>query len=248
MKRYGRALLAVLFIAMGVGFVFYFEFVGKDKIDTVEVIVAKDTIDFKQKITSNDLEIKSIRRSTEVEGALSPLHLKSLIGKHASITIGKGTQIYKELIDTYDLVPDETKGEFVAPIPSEWLFAVPGSLRRTYVADIYVIADKEQAAIRSLIKHAENADGKESEDGNEVVQTNVAPESLPILKNIRVSSVKDGSNKEVVMSEETKEASGSVSNLEIIADDVILETIKSYTEKGFRLYVVYKFDRSESNE
>lgn len=254
MKRYGRVLLAILLMGAGVGFLFYFEFELKDKIDTVDVVVAKESIGFKEQITEDDLIIKPVRRGSEVDGAISPLKMETLIGQHASIEIKKGTQLYPELIDTYDLVPDETKGEFVAPIPNEWLFAVPGSLRRTYFADIYAIADEEALAIKQLEEDAKQAtvssDSSEDEEAEneEVLITNVSPNSLPILENVRVASVKDGSNKEVMVSSETNEVTGSVSDLEVIANAEMFETIKKYTQSGYKLYVVYKFDRSDSGE
>ncbi|MCE0555321.1 hypothetical protein LQK80_37380 [Bacillus thuringiensis] len=55
-------------------------------------------------------------------------------------------------MDTYNLIPNEEKGEFIAPIPDSWLFAVPGSLRKTYIADFYLVPDKDQAVIRSLVQ------------------------------------------------------------------------------------------------
>lgn len=249
MKRFGRVALALLLLSFGVAFVFYFEFELKDKLDTVEVVVAKESIDFKEQITADDLMVKTVRRGNEVEGHVKPLRLETLIGKHASVKIEKGTQIYPELIDTFDLVPDGSKGEFVAPIPKEWLFAVPGSLRRTYYADVYAIGDKEAMMIKQLQEDAKQESAKaEDEEESEVLVTNVAPDSLPILENIRVASVKDGSNKEVTVSEETNEATGTVSALEIIADTEMLETIKTYTESGYKLYVVYKFERGEGDE
>lgn len=254
MKRFGRLIIGILLVAGSIGFLFFFEFYLKDKIDTVEVVVAKESIDFKQQITADDLMIKAVRRGNEVEGAMTPLRMETLIGKHASIAIKKGTQIYPELIDTYDLVPDDTKGEFVAPIPKDWLFAVPGSLRRTYFADIYVIGDKDAMMVKQLEQDAQNASSSievvetdENVDG-EVIETDQTPDSLRILENIKVASVKDGSNKEVTQSTETNEATGSVVALEIIANEEIFETIKDYTENGYKLYVVYKFDRGDTNE
>lgn len=255
MKRFGGYLLAIFLICAGVGFVFLFEFQLKDKIDTVDVVVAKESIAFKGEITADDLMVKAIRRGNEVNGAITPLEMETLIGKHASIEIKQGTQLYPELIDTYDLVPDESKGEFVAPIPKEWLFAVPGSLRRTYFADIYAIADKDALLINQLKEDAKAANASSSEEGKEeestepdIIATDVKPDSLPILENVRVASVKDGSNKEVMVSSETNEATGTVSALEIISDVEMFETIKEYTESGYKLYVVYKFDRSDSGE
>jgi hypothetical protein len=252
MKRTLRLIIAILLVIFSIGFILFFEFYAKEKIDTVPVIVATKTIEFKEPITEKNIAIKYVRRGTEVENHIPPTRYKSLIGKYASVKIEKGTQLYSALVDTYDLVPDAKKGEFIASIPKEWLFAVPGSIRRTYIADIYVVGDKEQAVIRSLIKDAPQESGeenKEAANNNEIIQTNIKPNSAAILTNVRVASVKDNSNREVKESEETKEATGQVSSLEIVATEDMLNTIKQYTEQGYKLYVVYKFDRGDkSNE
>ena len=162
MKRYTRLFLASFILLLGVGFLFGFEFYVKDKFNTVEVVVAKETIDFKEQITEDHIEIKNVRKGTEVENYIPAAKYQSLIGKYASIKIEKGTQLYSELIDTYDLVPDAKKGEFVAPIPKEWIFAVPGSLRRTYIADIYVVSDKDQMMVQKLLNEQAEENGNKN--------------------------------------------------------------------------------------
>ena len=243
MKTTLNVVLSVLFVAAGVGFVFFFEFYVSEKIDTVEVVVAKETIDFKTVITEENIQVANVKRGHEVENAIPVTAYESLIGKHASIKIEKGTQIYTDLIDTYNLVPDTSKGEFVAPIPKEWLFAVPGSLRRTFVADVYAISDEEQR-IKSQLESAaaEQGDIKESD-----IQE-IAPGTEPILEGIRVASVKDSGNREVRESDETSEATGQVAALEIIATDEMLKTLTDNLNDGYKLYVVYKFERSNEVE
>lgn len=252
MKRTLRLFGAILAVVIAIAYIPIYDYFFKDKIDSVEVIKAKKTIEFKEKITEDHIEIVSVRRGTEVENYIPPSYYKSLLGKYASVKIEKGTQLYKDLIDTYDLVPNSEKGEFIAGIPKEWLFAVPGSIRRTYFADIYVVGTKEQALARQLIQEAKQERGKdEEEEENEVIQTDIVPDFTDaILTDVRVSSVKDGSNKEVRKNEETNEATGQVAALEIVANENMLNTIKKYTEQGYKLYVVYKFERGDkdSNE
>ena len=239
MKAFLRIFIALVFILGAIGFVFAFEFYAKEKIDSVEVIVAKEAIDFKDVITEENIEIINVRRTHAIENAIPVTAYQSLIGKYASVKIAKGTQLYVELIDTYNLVPDSSKGEFVAPLPKDWIFAVPGSMRRTFVADIYVIGTKEQLIYRNL-----QEDSAEQGDTKKVIQSDVLPDAEPILKNVRVASVKDNNNQEVMESQETNQATGQVANLEIIANDEMFETMRSYTQQGYRLYIVYKFERS----
>lgn len=239
MKSTMNILLAILFVAAGVGFVFFFEFYLTEKIDTVEVVVAKETIDFKTLITEDNIDIVNVKRGNEVENAIPVTAYESLIGKYASIKIEKGTQLYTDLIDTYNLVPDSAKGEFVAPVPKEWLFAVPGSLRRTYVADIYAISDSDQRLKKELATAA-----AEQGDLPKTAIESIDPGAEPILTGVRVASVKDSGNKEVKESAETSEATGQVAALEIIATDEMLATLTDSLNDGFKLYVVYKFERS----
>lgn len=240
MKAFLRIFVALIFILGAVGFVFTFEFYAKEKIDSVEVIVAKESIDFKEVITAENIQIINVRRTHAIENAIPVTAYDSLIGKYASVKIAKGTQLYVDLIDTYNLVPDSSKGEFVAPLPKEWIFAVPGSMRRTFVADIYVIGSKEQMIYRNL-----QEDSTDQGKSNEVIKTDVLPSSTPILTNVRVASVKDNNNQEVIESQETNQATGQVANLEIISTEETFETMRKYTDQGYRLYIVYKFERSE---
>ncbi|WP_281864823.1 SAF domain-containing protein [Planomicrobium okeanokoites] len=239
MKSTMNVLLALVFVGLGVGFVFFFEFYLTEKIDTVEVVVAKETIDFKTLITEENIEIANVKRGTEVANAIPVTAYESLVGKYASIKIEKGTQLYTDLIDTYNLVPNSEKGEFVAPIPKEWLFAVPGSLRRTYVADVYAINDADQRLKRDLA----NAAAEQGDLPESAIQS-IEPGAKPILTSVRVASVKDSGNREVTESVETNEATGQVAALEIIATDEMLETMTNALNDGFKLYVVYKFERS----
>lgn len=252
-----RFILPILFLVFGAGIVGFFEFYLKDRVDTVEVLVAKNDIEFKQKISSKDIEIKRVRKENVVASAYKPSDAKLIINQYSSIEIPKGTQIYPSLVDEFSLIPNEKEGEFVAPIPDEWLFAVPGSLRRSYVADFYAIPDGDQALLRSLISEATgNAESQEvnqeQQNSEQPVNTDVQIDQAvlsgkePVLKNIRVSSVKDRSNKEVKASEENSDtATGVIANLEIIANQEMLDTLREQTQLGNKIYVVYKYERAE---
>lgn len=266
MKKFFKFFMPTLYLILGVGVLFAWEFYFKDQIDTVDVIVAKNDIDFKTKLTADNLKVESIRRENAISDYISPSDEKLVLEQYAAIDIKKGTQLYSELVDTYNLIPNEKKGEFVAPIPDEWLFAVPGSLRKAFIADFYAVADQEQQVIQSIIsenneqntddkeneKDTENTSGendekaseKDSDKTNEEISKLIEKDKKPILTNVRVSSVKDGSNSEVKESEQDKEqATGEIATLEIIANDEILSKLQEYTNNGYKLYVVYKYER-----
>lgn len=251
MKKVLKIFIPILFLAIGVGVVGVFEFYLKDKIDTVEVVAANTNIGFKEKINSSDLVIKHVRVDDAVKGAYKPVNVKEIVGRYASIDIEKGTQIYPSLIDSVNLVPNEKKGEFVAPIPNDWLFAVPGSLRKAYVADFYAIQDKDQSMIKNLVNDSLQNKDNQTNKTTSPVETNTQMDSYvmdvssPILKNVRVASVKDRSNQEVKSAQSDKgaSASGIISNIEIIANQDMLNKIRNYTDRGYKIYVVYQFER-----
>lgn len=251
-------LIGILFLGLGGGILYFFEVYVKDHVDTQEVLMAKDNISFKQLITKDDLVVKNVKKDNLVGDVYSPSDVNLVLNKYAAIDINKGTQIYPSLIDSYDLIPNESKGEFIAPIPTNWLFAVPGSLRKTFVADFYVIKDEEQAMLQALLNdekdhsdtHKNGIDEEKKNENKKPIENNeeldqaIVSENEPILKDVRVSSVKDKSNREVTESKEETTATGVVSNLEIIADKEMLDTITEYTQKGNKIYVVYKYERN----
>lgn len=256
MKNALRFIVPLLFLLAGAGLLVGWTFYIEPNVNTGKVIVAKRDIPFKAKISKDDVMIKQIQKDNIVNGAYTPSDIELVVGKYASIEIKKGTQVYSDLIDSFDLIPNEEKGEFIAPIPDSWLFAVPGSLRKTFVADFYAIPDKERAVIESLIKEAQTSnDNPEVAKEEEPVETNQQTDSFvsganePILKNVRVSSVKDRANKEVTASEESKDAAtGVIANMEIVADSESLTKLRDYTEKGYKLYVVYRYERLKEGE
>ncbi|MBU8732500.1 SAF domain-containing protein [Cytobacillus oceanisediminis] len=252
MKKTLSYITPVLFLILGCGILWFFEYYLKDNIDTVDVVVAKENIPFKGKISDGDIEIKKVRRDNAISGGYNSSDTKLIVDKYAAIDIKKGTQIYPSLIDSYDLIPNEKEGEFIAPIPDSWLFAVPGSLRKSFVADFYVIPDKEQAMLRAIVQestqHSEKEEGKPVKT-DKTIDNELLSNKEPVLKDVRVASVKDRSNKEVKENTEVKDAAtGVISNLEIIANGETLTKLRDYTEQGYKIYVVYKYERSNEGD
>ena len=107
--------------------------------------------------------------------------------------------------------------------------------------------DKDQAVIRSLVQDSKGNEGKNDKEPlktDEDSDVEVMRLAKPILQNVRVASVKDNGNKEVTETQEDQQnATGSVSNIEVIADQKMLNKLKDYTSQGYKIYVVYKFGR-----
>ncbi|MFD1609802.1 SAF domain-containing protein [Oceanobacillus luteolus] len=235
MKKFLTIILSVVIIIAGFGTVIVFDRV-KASYNHTEVIVASKDIMFKEEITADHLAVLEIPTNTVLENAFTPEQADDIIGSYAANTIPAGQQINPTLLDVFDLIPNEEKGEFIAAIPEDWLFTVPQSLRKSYLADFYVVATDEKRMIESM--------------GSGQQEHFITNDRLPILQNIRISSVKNSSNAEVetVISEDkTESTTGTISNLEIIANQEILDALRSVTESGYTLYVVYTLER-DGNE
>lgn len=245
-----KFLLPILLLAGGVFFVFIFEFYIKDKVNTVSVIVAAEDIPFKGEITEENIKIVDIKRDNLVNGAyygVEEEHLSKLYGQLAAVEIKKGTQIYESLLDTYDLVPDPSKGEFIAPIPNEWIFAVPGSLRRSYYADFYIVSETQGNDLKGTIQtnNDPNYEGP-IETTNEKLSENTYKLNKPILQDVRIAFTKDNANREVRnTTEEGLDATGNISRIEIIATEEMLKEIRKYVDNGYKLYITYNYKQGE---
>jgi SAF domain len=267
MKKIFKWLLPLLVLVLGVGFLFFNDYYLKPNLNTEEILVVNKNISFTEKLTEDDISVEKINKDQVVEGALTPSKIEQVINKRASIDIPKGTQLHQVLLDEYELVPNEEKGEFVAPIPESWLYAVAGTMRKGYVADFYVVGGSDSETIERLLEDSKELDGNNytedsseeqgeeseeettNEENTEEITTIVQQLRDPVLKNVRVASVRDKSNAEVITSnEQTSTATGSIANLEIIANEEMLNTIQNYINDGYQLYVVYRYDIVEDDE
>ena len=244
MKKLFKIFIPITITILAVAFIFIFETKISPNLNTQEVLVAGADIPFKGEINAENLTVKKVQKDNIVGAAYKPNEVEEILFKSAGIEIKEGTQIYPELIDAFDLIPDQSKGEFIAPIPDEWLYAVPGSLRRNYVADFYAIPDSDEAIIQSMSLHVdENEDLEDEGESNSSIDEFIVGSKRPLLTDVKVSSVKDGSNKEVTETEDENSATGVISNVEIIATDDSLVTLRDATEQGYKIYVVYKYER-----
>lgn len=235
MKKFFTIFLSLVIIIAGFGTVIVFDKV-KASYNQMEVIVATKDIMFKEEITEEHLGVLEVPIDMVLANAFTPDRVDEIIGSYAANIIPAGQQINPTLLDVFDLIPNEEKGEFIAAIPPDWLFTVPQSLRKSYLADFYVVATDEKRMIESM------ASGQQ--------EAFIKNDRLPILQNIRISSVKTSSNTEVetvIGDDQTESTTGTIANIEIIANQEILDVLRSVTESGYTLYVVYTLER-DGNE
>ncbi|WP_202078152.1 SAF domain-containing protein [Caldalkalibacillus salinus] len=227
MLKWLKLFIPVLILGTGIAFIFAFEFYLKDKVYTIPVIVAAEDIAFKESLTAENTEVVHIRRDHVIQGAYSPeVYQSEVLGQLSAIEIKKGTQLYSALIDHHNLTPRYDRGEFIAPIPNRWIYAVPGSLRRSYHADFYVTKESNDVVLEIDEKSG---------------MSDIELDTKPILSNVKVLHTRDSSNREVRNIQESEyDATANISNIEIIATEKMLNTMKTYVEQGYKLYITYK--------
>src|SRR5690606_25558412 len=114
MKKFFTILLSLVIIIAGFGVVIAFDSV-KAKINQTEILVAAKDISFKEKITKEHLAVAEIPKTQVLENAYTPDQAEEVIGSFAAINIVQGQQIHDILLDSFDLIPNEKEGEFIAP-------------------------------------------------------------------------------------------------------------------------------------
>lgn len=99
------------------------------------VLVAKEQIQQGTIITENLFRVLGVMEENRIEGALEPLDLSSIVGKVATQTIMKNSQIVTAYFVEQTFFLD--RGESIFVIKPEWIVMRSSSLRRGDIIDIY---------------------------------------------------------------------------------------------------------------
>ncbi|MFJ6414447.1 SAF domain-containing protein [Terribacillus saccharophilus] len=230
-----------------------YELFFKDKMDSVEVLVvnAEEGIKAKDQLTEDNVIVERRRKQDLVAGTALANDFKEVIGKEAGKNLVNNSIVSKEDIDFEDLVPDRSKGEAIRPIVNDMIFAQPGSLRRKDSIDIYAISDTDiETNTENETQEANNNSG-DAEEKTIVSSTNPEQEvaatklKAPILQDVKVVYVKDSSNQEVTNeieekgTEERLNATGNISDLEVILDEADFDLLMNTVLSGKKLYITY---------
>lgn len=221
MKRYLNSIVSISLILGAIGAVILWEAYLDDLINTKEVVVATTTLEKNAVIGKADVKLARIPLDQVPENAITDPN--KTIGKETAFIIRKGQQIVTDTIDFEGIVPNSD--QVIVPIPKEWLVTVPGSLRRKDKVNIYEVPNKELA-------HKITADF-----------TGLAGNNKPTISNVTVAYAKDPSNQEVKPAEQSKlriDATGTISDLELVLTDEQLNSLKLKALEGYKFIVAYK--------
>jgi len=235
--------LGILTALSVMAFIVGWEFFFKERIDSVEVVVVKagQMIHEKEQITPEHVTIERRAKKDLINGVVYAKDIKSIIGEDAAQVIVGNSMVSSEMIDFDGLIPDPSKNEAIRPVINDWIYAIPGSIRRKDRIDIYALNKKHLDRL--------SEDGQTlSEDGKVVViKEDVSSEEVdyltPILTNVPVIYAKDGANKEVVTQDgQTNRLNGSsdINALELLLNEDDFQTLTDAVLKDEALlYITY---------
>lgn len=213
----------------------------KDEIAAIEVVVVRPdkTILANQEITSDQLIVEKRKRANMIEGAVSPSEINEIVGKDAAMLMLGNSIVSKEYIDFDNLVPDSEKGEAIRPIPNDWIYAKPGSLRRKDRIDIYLWEPEPKETMEGFRSPEEML-----RQENVKTETNILQGKQPLLIDVPVIYAKDSSNQEVINQTNNKDesrlnASGEISFLEVNLNEDDFGILSSAVKSGYKLYITY---------
>jgi hypothetical protein len=179
-------------------------------------------------------------------------NMDEVLNMAAKQFIPKNAQLNKEFFESPDVILD--KNQYVARIPSNWLIAIPSSIRRKDIACFYLVDAKSEQQLNNTISQRTN-DGKSGQGLNTYIQESPkAIESInslgkPVVEST-VAYVKDSANREVVTlsKDERFDGSSQVSSIEVIITDQQMDVLSKNAENGYKFIVMYKDNGQESKQ
>lgn len=225
MKPWVKILLGILTSVLTISFILVYDFFIRERIDSEEVVVVKagETIFKNETITEDKIAIERRPKETLIDGVIKAKDVNMIIGYDASQDIVGNSMISRTMIDYDDLIPDESKGEAIRPIPNEWIYAQPGSLRRKDLVDFYLVypdgstnfnnengpshvsstdedvyTEEDPSDDEDMVYTYDSENEQDGEKNEKISEENLKMNTKPFLKDVRVVYVKDSGNQEVV--------------------------------------------------
>ncbi|SFV03662.1 SAF domain-containing protein [Alicyclobacillus macrosporangiidus] len=192
MKPWLKNTLAGATLLVGVGGTIVYNQYLSPIINDAPAYVATRNIEPNTVIQAGDIKAVHVPRAIVVPSAISDPN--AIVGKMAAQTIVVNQQITPVDLETDPLVPQ--KGQYIVPIISQWIAAMPDSLRRGDKVTIYVrpapssTSGTSPTAPPAVSQHSTPAPTAPNNFMSQVSQE-------PLLQDVPVEFVRNGSNQEV---------------------------------------------------
>lgn len=149
MNRKIFGIIGIVLVILTITFFILWNVYLEEKISTVEIITLTENAHKNNPITANMITTKRLDRNALAAGALLPKDTEQLIGQCASQTIPAGVQLFDVYFQPSTMTLDDN--EHLISIPSDWILAVPQTLRRGDPVFFYAFAT-EDALILSILE------------------------------------------------------------------------------------------------
>ncbi|MGE8081338.1 hypothetical protein [Peribacillus loiseleuriae] len=145
MKPWLKLSIGIAMSLLSIMFIVLWDTVLKDRIDSVEVVVIKPgiVVEKNETVTNDKLLVEKRNKSSLIEGIVHANEVNKVIGKTAKQTLVGNQILSSRQLDMDGLTPNARDGESIRPIPENWIYASPSTLRRTDKIDIYLIPGKD---------------------------------------------------------------------------------------------------------
>lgn len=224
-------IFAVLLILISITTAAAWEFYFDDRINTVSVLQATLSLPRGHKVTPSDFAPLRVKVNAVPEGAVTNIDL--IKNCETLIPVSKGMIMVKDFFDKAEIAPDNN--QMITPVPDQWIYSLPGSLRRKDIVSLY-----EYPAGNQLSSHGYN---EYPLVVKRLPQTASILSGEPILKNIVVAFAKDSANQEVKPSDEKRQridATGNISKLELILTAEQFKLLETKALNGYKFIFTYR--------
>jgi hypothetical protein len=152
MKPWVKITLGVTLSLFIIGFIILWDTVIKDRIDSIEVVIVRpgEIIEKNETISDEKLMIEKRNRSSLIEGVVYGNEIDSLIGYEAKQALYGNMIVSSRFVDFEGLSPSSSRGEAIRPVPNEWIYASPSTIRRKDYIDFYLFKPEEMLKEESL--------------------------------------------------------------------------------------------------
>lgn len=252
-QRFAGVLGIILMIFFACGVVFW-ETVGRNMYQYQEVIVLNQAVKKGDLIDSKNIKNSKIEKDSLIDGSI--ISAEQVVGKAAKNFIPANAQISSEFLTDSELSLRED--QFIFKFPTEWVKAVPSSIRRTDKIEILEVIDEDQLQNKQNYIDGEDPQEKTDEKEEKVQKeqkvqetyptvndktelTTLAENGKPILETF-VIYVKDNANREVVTvgDKDRYDGSSQVSDIEIVVTSQQVELLKESVKNGNKFLIMYQ--------
>jgi hypothetical protein len=160
-----KSIIGIGAIVLTVAIAILWNTVLRTELTSAQVYVLKSSVVEGDKITQSNIGLIKIARTDMLKGAItSRADASKLTQMEARQFIPAGAQLLTEYFEEPQLVLKD--GQYIFPIPNEWIVAFPDTIRRGDTAYFYVYSTEEAQRLMS---------GTASETGNTIDVTTPAP-------------------------------------------------------------------------